>query len=128
MGQQQLLLIILGVIIVAIAISTGIYIFNATTIASNKDDLISDLNDVSQDAFAYYQRAKVMGGGNGSYTGWIVPPAYQSNAHGDIVPTIAGDGHSISFVSTSRNGFGTVSAVLDVKGQLGTFSYTGDFQ
>jgi hypothetical protein len=128
MGQQQLLLIILGVIIVAIAISLGIYLFNTTSVASNKDDLISDLNDVSQDAFAYYQRAKIMGGGNGSFTGWLVPQAYVSNAHGDIVATISGGGHIINFVATSKNGFGTVTASLDDRGSLGSFGYTGDFQ
>jgi hypothetical protein len=128
MGQQQLLLIILGVIIIAIAISLGIYLFNTTSIASNKDDLISDLNDVSQDAFAYFQRAKVMGGGNGSFTGWPVPAAYVSNAHGDVVATIQDGGRSVSFVSTSRNGYGTVTAVLDDRGNLGSFAYTGEFQ
>ncbi|MFI5251098.1 MAG: hypothetical protein ACHQQQ_01590 [Bacteroidota bacterium] len=128
MGQQQLLLIILGVIIVAITISTGIYIFNMTSIASNKDDLISDLNTVGQDAFAYFQRAKIMGGGNGSFNGWTVPAAYQTNPHGDITATIAGNGSTITFLSTSKDGFGTISATLDSRGQLSLFIYTGQFQ
>jgi hypothetical protein len=127
MGQQQLLLIILGVIIVAISISLGIYLFNTTSVASNKDDLISDLNHVGQDAFAYFQRAKIMGGGNGSYIGWVVPTAYVSNAHGDIVATIEGGGRSITYVATSRNGYGTVTAILNDRGNLGSFSYTGQF-
>jgi hypothetical protein len=128
MGQQQLLLIILGAIIIAIAISLGIYLFNTTSVSSNEDDLISDLNDVGQDAFAYFQRAKIMGGGNGSYTGWTVPEAYVSNAHGDVEATIQSGGRSINFVSTSRNGYGTVTAVLDDRGNLGSFAYTGKFQ
>ena len=127
MGQQQLHLIILGVIIVAISISLGVYIFNTMSIASNKDALVSDLNDVSSDAFAYYQRAKLMGGGNGSFTGYIVPPSYLSNDHGDITSTIAADGKSIDFVATSRNGYGTVSATLDDKGKLLSIVFTGDF-
>jgi hypothetical protein len=128
MGQQQLLLIILGVIIIAIAIALGIYLFNTTSIASNEDDLISDLNHVGQDAFAYFQRAKIMGGGNGSYVGWVVPDAYVSNAHGSVVATIGSSGRSITFVSTSVNGYGTVTAVLDDRGNLGSFAYTGQFQ
>lgn len=128
MGQQQLLLVILGVIIVAVSIAGGIYIFNSASIASNKDDLISDLQDVSQDAFAYYQRAKIMGGGNGSFIAWTVPPPYASNPHGDIDATIDGTGHSITFVSSSRNGYGTITTILDDKGHLGGYTYTGQFQ
>ena len=37
MGQQQLLLIILGVIIVGIAIAVGLSLFSAQSIQSNKD-------------------------------------------------------------------------------------------
>lgn len=128
MGQQQLLLVILGVIIVAIAISFGIYIFNSSSISSNKDGLMSDINDVASDAFAYFQRAKLMGGGNGSFTGYTMNPAFVSNAHGDIAMTIAGDGKSITLLATSRNGYGTITAILDDKGNITAPVYTGEFQ
>ena len=128
MGQQQLLLIILGLIIVAVAISMGIYLFNTTGISSNKDNLVTGMGDVASDAFAYFQRAKIMGGGNGSYLGYVVPPAYSSNANGDVVATIASDGLSVTFVGTSRNGYGTVTAQLDNKGNLGSWVFTGEFQ
>ena len=41
MGQQQLLLIVLGVIIVGVAIVAGIAMFNAGAEESAKDELVS---------------------------------------------------------------------------------------
>jgi len=128
MGSQQLLLIILGVIIVAVAIAFGIYVFNDMAVQSNKDGLLNDLNDVSSDAFAYFQRATMMGGGNGSYTGYVVNHTYVSNEHGDISVTVAGSGRSIDILATSRNGYGTITATLDDKGKLTSPEFTGEFQ
>ena len=128
MGSQQLLLIILGVIIVAIAIAFGIYVFDTMAVSSNKDGLLNDVNDVSSDAFAYYQRAQIMGGGNGSFTGYRMNSAYVSNEHGDISVTIQGGGRSIDIVATSRNGYGTITATINDRGQLSTPVFTGEFQ
>jgi len=46
MGQQQLLLIVLGVIIVGIAVVVGINLFNANATNANRDGVISDLNKI----------------------------------------------------------------------------------
>ena len=42
MGQQQLLLIVLGVIIVGIAVVVGINLFNANAEESAKDTIVSE--------------------------------------------------------------------------------------
>jgi hypothetical protein len=128
MGTQQLLLIILGVIIVGVAIAAGIYFFNSVQISSNEDAIMSDLQDCGSDAFSYFQRAKIMGGGNGSYTAWTVPPAYVSNENGTIVASVDASGTFISFLATSIDGYGTISDTLDVHGNLGTPIYSGEFQ
>ena len=41
MGQQQLLLIVLGVIVVGIAVVVGINLFNANSISSDRDGVVS---------------------------------------------------------------------------------------
>ena len=46
MGQQQLLLIVLGVIIVGIAVVVGINLFNANATNANRDAVVSDLNNL----------------------------------------------------------------------------------
>ena len=127
MGQQQLLLIILSVCIVAVAIAVGITIYNTWSIKSNKDGMINDLNTASGLAYGYYTRARMMGGGNGSYGGFDLDPALKSDENGDITWTISGDGKSINFTDNSRQGFGTVSAFLDDKGILSNFAFTGQF-
>jgi hypothetical protein len=50
MGQQQLLLIVLGVIIVGIAVVVGINLFTANAISSNRDGVVSDLNYIGANA------------------------------------------------------------------------------
>ena len=63
MGQQQLLMIILGGIIIGIAIAVGIAQFGSESISSNKDGLINDLNNLSINAYQYKILPRSMGGG-----------------------------------------------------------------
>ena len=86
MGQQQLLLIVLGVIIVGIAIVVGINLFNANAVTSNRDGLTSDLQNLAAMAHQYYVKPKAMGGGGNDYTGidatWLTNTGLGSNANG----------------------------------------------
>ena len=123
MGQQQLLLIILGVIIVGIAIAVGISMFSSGTVQANKDAIINDLNNLAANAYQYRIRPTTMGGGGGGYTGYTIPTKLSSNENaaytvGSISAT------SMTFTGTSTQGYGTVIAVLDSTGKLGTFSGT----
>ncbi|MDP1677122.1 MAG: hypothetical protein Q8L88_09660 [Bacteroidota bacterium] len=69
MGQQQLLLIILGVIIVGIAIAVSITIFRDSGVSANRDALRTDLLLLASKAKHYYKRPVSMGGGGYSFTG-----------------------------------------------------------
>ena len=69
MGQQQLLLIVLGVIIVGIAIVVGINLFNANAESSTKDSIISEGNNIGAIAQQYYMKPTSMGGGGNNFTG-----------------------------------------------------------
>ncbi len=82
MGQQQLLLIVLGVIIVGIAIVVGINLFNANAVSSNRDAVISDLNNLGAMANQFYQKPTSMAGGGNTYTGWSVPTQLDTTANG----------------------------------------------
>ena len=53
MGQQQLLLIVLGVIIVGIAIAVGITMFKTNAQSSNRDQVINDLQNLAAKAQQY---------------------------------------------------------------------------
>jgi hypothetical protein len=81
MGQQQLLLIILGVIIVGIAIAVGLSLFSANSIQANQDAIINDVNNLAANAYQYRIRTSSMGGGNNSYVGYNVPGKLSANAN-----------------------------------------------
>ena len=120
MGQQQLLLIILGVIIVGIAIAVGLSLFSAQSIQANRDAMVNDLNNLAANAYQYRVRPASMGGGGNTYTGYTIPSKMSSNDNA----TYVWDG--TKFTGTSSNG--TVEATLAATGKLGTWTYTGNFQ
>ena len=67
MGQQQLLLIVLSVIIVGIAIVVGINMFGASAASANQDAVINDLMNFGASAQQYWVRPAGMGGGGNSF-------------------------------------------------------------
>ncbi|GAB6283698.1 MAG: hypothetical protein STSR0008_24900 [Ignavibacterium sp.] len=73
MGQQQLLLIVLGVIIVGIAIVVGINMFNASAEQAAKDDLTSQGMHLAALAQQYYKKPIAMGGGGSSFANFVIP-------------------------------------------------------
>ena len=56
MGQQQLLLIVLGVIVVGIAVVVGINLFNASAEEANKDGIVSMPLQIGQFLLVYRQQ------------------------------------------------------------------------
>lgn len=73
MGQQQLLLIILGVIVVGIAIVFGITMFNAYSVESKKDAIVDELATMGSMAQQYYNKPAMLGGGGKSFANWDIP-------------------------------------------------------
>jgi len=66
MGQQQLLLIVLGVIVTGVAISMGITLFNANSRERNKESIVLEMRDIGADIAAYSLKPQIMGGGGGN--------------------------------------------------------------
>ncbi|MCH8300913.1 MAG: hypothetical protein IIC39_10285 [Candidatus Marinimicrobia bacterium] len=69
MGQQQLLLIVLGTIIVGVAVVVGINMFTIGAINSERDALILDINTVAASAASYWRKPAALGGGARSFVG-----------------------------------------------------------
>jgi len=69
MGQQQLLLIILGVIVVGIAVAVGITMFQDNAVSANRDAVVNDLVNLSARAQQFYRRPSSLGGGQNSFLG-----------------------------------------------------------
>lgn len=69
MGQQQLLLIILGVIVVGIAVAVGITMFSDNAVSANRDAVSNDLVNLAARAQQYYRRPTALGGGGNDFKG-----------------------------------------------------------
>ena len=131
MGQQQLLLIILGVIIVGIAIAVGLSLFSAQSVQANKDAITNDLNNLAANAYQFRIRPSSMGGGNNSYAGYTIPSKLRTNENASYSISTAGSATGISFMGTSiQNSTNTVSVSIGTDGRSisGGWSYLGDFQ
>lgn len=112
MGQQQLLLIILGVIIVGIAIAVGLQLFQSGSVGANQDAMINDIMNIAAHAQQYMIRPGSMGGGGGSFTGYTLPGRLQSTGNGDYAVSAAtSDGVTIAGTSKIHDGTITLNFV-----------------
>jgi hypothetical protein len=68
MGQQQFLLVVLGMILVGIAIAVAVTMFQAHAIDSSRNALINDLLFFATKARAYYWKPANLGGGNHDFS------------------------------------------------------------
>src|SRR6266446_1610123 len=110
MGQQQLLLIILGVIIVGIAIAVGISQFGAHSTQANKDGVTSSLVNVAANAYQFRIRPTTMGGGGGDYSTYAKTSANRTQV------VVTG--------TSSINGTWTATCTTDSLGKT-VLAYTG---
>jgi hypothetical protein len=104
MGQQQLLLIVLGVIVVGIAVVAGINLFNASHDESIKDELVSQCMSIGANAQQFFIKPTSMGGGNNTFNtggtgnnGYVIPTSMNSTTNG----TYAGVSTATSYTITA---------------------------
>ncbi len=102
MGQQQLLLIVLGVIIVGIAIAVGVTMFQSSAVDANRQAVISDLANLAAKAQRYYRTPSELGGGSQSFDNFALSPLDTGNANG-----------SYSLTTTQPSGASYVKGSID---------------
>ncbi len=69
MGQQQLLLLVLGIVIVGLAVVVGIQAFGENQKKANADALVNDAIRIASDAQAFNLKPEAFGGGGGDFDG-----------------------------------------------------------
>jgi hypothetical protein len=122
MGQQQLLLIVLGVIVVGIAIAAGMGLFNASIESSVKDELVNQNMAIAANAQQFYSKPTSMGGGNLTFTGYILPTRMKTTTNGtyngvitspSVYTITAGTGgkYTWSVITTVTNDTSVVTAI-----------------
>ena len=87
MGQQQLLLIVLGIIIVGIAIAVGMSIMGSSRSETNRDAVVNDLLNLARKAQTYYRTPAQMGGGSQRFQGFHISAIDTGNANGSYSAT-----------------------------------------
>lgn len=100
MGQQQLLLILLGISIVGIAIFVGINLFRANAIEAKRNNIINELVNMASLAQNYYMKPSSLGGGSRTFTGWTIPSDLVTTANGHYVSTASAD--SVIIIGTGN--------------------------
>ncbi len=73
MGQQQLLMIVLSVILVGIAIAAGVTVFQSYARQTHIENIIADLNYLGSLAHQYVAKPVVLGGGGGDFRPAVIP-------------------------------------------------------
>lgn len=68
MGQQQLLLLVLGAIIVGVAIVVGINMFSTSAVNANRDAVVQDCMTLATRAQQWYRTPAILGGGGHDYS------------------------------------------------------------
>jgi Tfp pilus assembly protein PilE len=109
MGQQQLLFIILGTIIIGIAVVVGINYFTSSSAKANREAVIADLTDIASMAQRYYRKSITLKGGGHTFTGWTVPAnlSLTANMSAAVTATVAAQSVILAGVGTEKGNDGT---------------------
>ncbi|MGE5354470.1 MAG: hypothetical protein ACM3P0_20470 [Acidobacteriota bacterium] len=89
MGQQQLLLIVLAVIIIGLAVIAGITLFHSSFLDAKRNNVVNESLNLSSMAQRYYVRPIETGGGGKSFIGWEIPPQLTTTENGHYSATVS---------------------------------------
>ena len=128
MGQSQLLIIAISVLIIGIAILAGTGFFVADEVETNKKAMVNDINHVAMNAVRYYRKIHALGGGGNSYDGYVVPSSYRSNLNGSYSATVINSRVLQLKGISGRDSSCTMVAQIDTYGKASGWIFTGDFQ
>ncbi len=120
MGQQQLLLIILGVIIVGIAVAVGISMFTSQSDEATKDQVVQDLNNLCTASYQYRIKPASLGGGSNSFVGFNPSSKLLNNTNIGGVYAISGTptAGGINFKVTAPTTGTGIAAAVDSTGKI----------
>jgi hypothetical protein len=91
MGQQQLLLIVLGTIIVGIAIVIGINLFQQGSVSNKTDVVVNECQHLATLALQYSKKPTELAGGGNTFTGWSVPHNLATTTNGSYSAAVSGN-------------------------------------
>jgi len=128
MGSNQFLLIALCFIVTGASIRVGANLLQANNIDQDRNSIIIDIQSITINALLYRTKTTNLGGGKGSYVGYVIPKKLSSNNNGTYKVSITAN--QITVTGTSGAGNGTVAAAFDQYGKFvaKSLTYTGNFK
>ena len=126
MGQQQLLLIVLGTVIVGVAVVVGINMFTTGAVNAERDALIQDVNNIASSASSYWRKPAALGGGARDFTGVtsvVTFGADSSNANGVFTMNVT-SATQFTLTATGSNEGVIIVAIVTQQGVSGTPTIT----
>ncbi len=125
MGQQQLLLIVLGTIIVGVAVVVGINMFTTGAVNAERDALLQDVNNIASSAASYWRKPAALGGGARSFYNATALTTFapDSNANGKFVWAVTAT-NVFTLTATGANEGVIIVATVTQQGVSGTPTIT----
>ena len=96
--------------------------------SSPKDCIINDLGNLDATAYQYRIRPTSMGGGGGSYTGFVIPGRMSRNENGVYTATVIHADTIQFYAKWVVDSTSTITARVDADGRLSRWTYTGTFE
>ena len=131
MGQQQMLLLVLSIVIVSIAVYAGINIFNTSMRQKHADLLMNHAVHAASEAAVWYSKASPFLGGSGSYAdlseqGMAQLYMSQGRPPGTVMITSATENTlEITAVSNTYEDIGVLVKVEGMNIVVSTIAYDG---
>ena len=101
MGQNQLLMIVLSVIVVGVSVAVGIEQFGENALSANRDAIASDSQRIVSNAQQWYRKPASLGGGGGSFTGMSLSDlGIGGTSHNGSYALTVDSGSQITIVAT----------------------------
>ena len=85
MGQQQLLLIILALIVIGVSVAIANQVFGSSAEDSNRDSIVSELTNLGTIALQYFNKPAEMAGGGKTFTDWQIPAQLDTTSSGTYI-------------------------------------------
>ena len=124
MGQQQFLLIVLGVVITLVAIAAGLYLYQVSKTDQNKNAIINDLSNIASLAQQHRIRTDDIGGGGGTFSDFNGNNEFQIP---DILRENGNAWYEIKDISELEVTFRAVSAINEKNAIEVTINNEGEF-
>ena len=100
--------------------------FQSNAASEEKNAIIGDIINISNFAYQYRVKPTSLGGGNGSYAGFVLPPNMTATPNGSYTAVIMQGGEIVQIVGTSaRNPANTITAHYDLNLLLSSPSGSG---